>query len=386
MNQKPRIAMILPDRIEHPVGGMGVQAKYLIKHLQKDFDFTVHGFPDETSLPYYHQVFNPLPKIGHGGVAALTCQASYLASILKLKEKPDLIHVTDYTEFLGGFYAARILGVPLVVSMQLSAHLMNEAGIFQSHNPQSPDGLAIENAFREMELFGLTEADHIIHVSNLYKKIFSAIPGLDEKSTHIPNGVDLQEWRTDTEKFQKITLPGSNKLKVVYLGRFAQQKNILALLTAQIPRDIDLIYVGAKESGPTEIFNEIIRKTQTERNIFYLGPVYDQEKVNLLHAADAVIIPSAHECHPIIMHEALASESVVLSSGAGDMSEILPSHIAINCGVAPDSITQALEILARMSDKEIAERKKLGLQIVQNYTWASAAEKTKKVYQKVLKH
>jgi len=380
MEKKPKIAMILPDRIEHPVGGMGVQARYLIKHLGKDFDFTVHGFPDDTALPYYYGVSNPIPKIQHGSLNTLTCQAAYLASIVALPEKPDLIHVTDYTEYIAGYYAAQALGVPLVASMQLSAHLMNESGIWNSHEPTRPDGAAIENSFREMELLGLRAANRIIHVSSVYKKVFERIPGLDAKSAYIPNGVDLEEW----DDFEKISLPGKARLKVVYLGRFAPQKNILALLGARMPEDIDMIYAGSRESGPKEIFAEIMRQAGSYPNVHYFGEVSGRLKVNLLRSADAVIIPSAHECHPIVMHEALASGNVVLSSGAGDMREVLPGDVAINCGISAESVARALEALARMPEEEIARRKSRGLEIVKNYTWAEAARKTAQVYREAL--
>jgi len=380
---KPHVAMILPDRIEHPVGGMGVQAKYLIEHLKKDFMFSVHGFPDETNLPYYHSVHNPLPKIQHGGVVTLTCQAAYLASIFKMVQegkKPDLIHVLDYTEYIAGVYAAKALNVPLVASMQLSAHLMHEANLWSARLPNSPDGVAIENSMREMELLGLKEADHVIHVSNVYKKIFSKIEGLDAKSTYIPNGVDLNEFKEN----QKTNLPGNGKRKIVFLGRFAPQKNVASLLHAQIPADIDLIFVGEKPNDPG-MLELLSKRTENNPNIHYIGPAYGEEKVAILKSADAVIIPSLHECHPIVMHEAMAAGCVLIHSGAGDMQEILTDDFAINCGTNPETITNAIRIFASMRDEEISVRKARGLEIVQDYTWKIAAEKTKLIYNTIIK-
>lgn len=379
---KPHIAMILPDRIEHPVGGMGVQAKYLIEHLKNDFEFSVHGFPDETNLPYYYNVHNPLPKIQHGGVVTLTGQAAYLASIFKMVQegkKPDLIHVLDYTEYIAGIYAAKALNVPLVASMQLSAHLMHQANLWSARVPNSPDGIAIENSMKEMEILGLKEAKHIIHVSNFYKKIFADIEGLDIKSTYIPNGVELDEFKGS----KKADLPGTGRLKLIYLGRFAPQKNVASLLRSHIPKDIDLILVGEKPED--NAFLELLsNKISTESNIYYIGPAYGEEKINILRSADAVIIPSLHECHPIIMHEAMASGCVVLHSGAGDMQEILTADFTINCGFTPETITDAIKKLGSLSDDDIAKYKKHGLKLVGNYTWESAAKKTKQVYEDAL--
>jgi glycosyltransferase involved in cell wall biosynthesis len=373
MKKRSHIAMILPDRIEHPVGGMGVQAKYLIKHLEKEFEFSVHGFPDDTALPFYHSVFGALPKIKHGGVNALTGQIAYFASIMKMIKngtRPNLIHVLDYTEYLAGMYAAKTLDIPLVAYMQLSAHLMEQVGMYSAREPFSPDGVAIQNSMREMEMMGLQEADHIIHVSNMYKNFFSEIPGLEQKSTFIPNGVDLEEF----EKYEKMQLPGNGRLKVLYLGRFAPQKNVASLLQAYIPGDIDLILVGEQQG----------EKRSAAKNIHYFGPAYGQKKINLLWAADAVIIPSLHECHPLVMHEAMAARSVVLHSGAGDMQEILTPDFSINCGTTPLSIEIALQTLRTLSDEEREAMTRRGYEIVKQYTWKKAAEKTKAVYKELL--
>lgn len=380
---KPHIALILPDRILNPVGGMGVQVKYLIEHLKKDFTFSVHGFPEENNLKHYHSVFNPLPKIQHGGVVTLTGQVAYLASIFEMVAKgtkPDLIHVLDYTEYLAGIYAAKALNIPLVASMQLSAHLMHEANLWSARVPNSPDGVAIENSMREMEILGLKGADHIIHVSNVYKNIFSKIEGLDAKSSYIPNGVELKEF----EISKKIDLPGNGKRKIVFLGRFAPQKNVASLLQAHIPSDIDLIFVGEKPNDPG-MLELLSKRTENNPNIHYIGPAYGEEKVAILKSADAVIIPSLHECHPIVMHEAMAAGCIVIHSGAGDMQEILTDDFAINCGTNPQTITEAIKAFASMSDEEIAARKARGLEVVKDYTWKLAAEKTKLIYNTVIK-
>lgn len=380
MIKKPRIAFIVPDKIAEPVGGMGVQAKYLIKHLEKDFDFDVYAFPEENSLENYHSVFNPLPRIQHHGVRTLTSGIAYLAEIIQ-QQKPDLIHVADYTLYLPAVMASRALKIPLVASVQLSAHLMEQEGMTFSIQKDSIDGQAIQNAMKEIELLGLFEARKIIHVAQTYKDAFKeGIPELDIKAIYIPNGIELSEWKNSN----KIKLPGSQDIKLVYLGRFSDQKNIQSLVKARVPENVDLIFVGDPTTGHKEYYEEILKRSTEEENIHYFGPAYDQKKIDVLCAADAIIIPSVHECHPIIMHEALASKSVVLSSFVNDMAVVLDENFALNCGTTSESIERSLEKLSKMNPKEIQERQEKGLEVVQDYTWKKAAQKTKKVYENVL--
>jgi glycosyltransferase involved in cell wall biosynthesis len=381
MKRKPHIALILPDRIEHPVGGMGVQAKYIIKHLEKDFTFSVHGFPDDTSLSYYHNVFNPLPIIQHGGLNTLNGQVAYFASIMDMVEdkgensRPDIIHALDYTVYLAGVYASKVLKVPLVISMQLSAHLMYKANLFFAREPNSPDGIAIENSMKEMELVGFQEAKSIIHVSKHYMDYFAPL-GLQNKSVVIPNGIDIKEWGT----FTKRELPGNGRIKLVYIGRIAQMKGVNALCQSRIPAEIDLIFIGKDEGGDKAIFDAVMEKVKNAPNVHYLGPLFGQDKIDALRSADAVIMPSLHEPFGIVALEALASESILLASFVDGMRDFLTEDVAINCGTDAQSIENALARLLVMSQEEKIQRKSKGLKVAEDYSWEKSAEKTKDLY------
>ncbi len=378
MKRKPRIAFIVPDKIKNPVGGIGVQAKYTIKHLEHDFDIDTYGFPEQNGLANYHSVFNPMPKIQHGGLNTLIGQISYMSELCK-HEKPDLVHASDYTVFLAGVMAAKTFNIPLVVSMQLSPHVMERVGIINAYNVHTPDGAAIHNSLKEMEMLGLHEAHTIIHVSTTYKKLFSTLPGIDTKSVYIPNGVDIDEW----SNFSKVTLPGHNKIKLVYLGRFTKEKNIHNLLQVHIPPNIDLIFIGEQSTSEPDLFAQIMQKTSAP-NIFYIGPAYNQDKINILHSATAVIIPSLYECQPLVMFEALASKSVILSSFVSDMGVILNETCSIHCGTTPETIHNALLRLSRMSNEEIQARVDMGYEIAKKYTWEKSAQLIKEVYNRLL--
>lgn len=383
--KKPRIAFIMPDKIEKPVGGMGVQAKYIIKNLEKEFDFDIYAFPEDNKVENYHSCYSPLPRVMHHGILTIGGQIAYLTEIIK-NEKPDIIHVADYTLYLAGVMASRAFNIPLVVSVQLSAHFMEKFGITFARDINSIDGMAIQNTIKEIELLGLMESDKIIHVSQVYKDIFKKeLPHIDSKSFYIPNGIDLKEYSKTNPKYKKLILPGERRIKLVYIGRFAQQKNIANLNQAEIPKNIDLIFVGPEETNNSD-FHNVITSTNQVENKHYYGPAYDEEKINLLHSADAVIIPSLHECHPIVMHEAMAAGCVILHSGAGDMQNILTEDFAINCGKTKESIEAALIKLSAMSNEELEERKNKGLEVVKNYTWEKSSEKTKEVYDEVLKN
>ena len=215
MKNKKRIQVIIPDRLKHPMGGMGVGLSHTIEGLQKDFDFDIIGFPEEGHPKNYYEVFNPLQSILHGSVTTLYGQIAYLERSIACS-KPDIIHAYDWSTYLAGVYAARHFNVPLVVTMQLSVNLLGELGIFYVNNPQAHDGIAIHRSICEMEIYGLRQATKIIQISNAYRERFKVLPELDSKTVVIPHGINLSEWKAS----KKVRLPGKNSMKVVYIARF----------------------------------------------------------------------------------------------------------------------------------------------------------------------
>lgn len=376
--KKPRIALVLPDAIETPTGGLGVHAQALYNHLKDQFDFSVHGFPEENSIPEYYEIKSPYPNIGHPGVQTLISQHAYTETIIA--SKPDLIHVTDYTLIQGALIAARILKVPLIITFQLSSFLLEDLGIAHAFDLTKIDGVAIQNSYHVIEVEGMKYASAVIHVSQAYKEFYKRVGDFDDKSFYIPNGIETEEWKTK----EKIKLPGDRPKKVVFLGRFVAQKNIMELIHANIPQNIDLILYGLTQGCDKQTLDYILNVIENKEGLHIHEPVYGQEKINTLYSADAVILPSIHECHPIIMHEALISESIFIGSDVGDIPYVIPESIRIRTGLSRNDIETALYTFDALSKDEIKRRTEDGLKLVESYTWKKMSEDVAEVYKKFL--
>ncbi|HZS43112.1 MAG TPA: glycosyltransferase family 4 protein [Candidatus Paceibacterota bacterium] len=378
---KKRIQIIVPDKIKNPVGGLGVQLKHMMENLEKDFDFDIIGQPEDNGWPNYTSVYNPMPAIQHGSITTIAGQIAYFAAGIE-KPKPDIVHAYDWSTYLAGAYTADFFKVPLVVTMNLSINLLEKSGITYSHNSQTVDGAWLHKTHCEIELYGLRKAKKIIHVSEGYRNRFKGAENFEQKSEVVPNGIELSEWQS----LAPFKLPGTGRIKLIYIGRLALMKGVMALCEARIPDGIDLIFIGADNGGEAQVFQRMLEKVKNESNVHYIGPLYGQDKINAMCAADAVIMPSIHEPFGIVALEALASKSILLSSFVDGMSDFLSEEIAINCGTTKGSIERALLNLLSLPAEDKRIRIEKGLEICRRYSWKSAAEKMKNIYQDLSKY
>jgi len=372
-----KVLVIFPDSITVPTGGLGVQFKNVHSRLKDKVDFYVVGYPDTPKdIDNYIGVTHPIPEIQHGSINTLLGHTVYLAEALKFP-KPDIVHAYDWSTYFAGVYLAQHYNVPLLVSMNLSANAMASTGIYNCFDFSSLDGSWLHKAHVEMEWFGLEKATRIINVSNGYANYF---PSFRDKTTIIPNGIDLNDWQPT----QKVKLPGDRKYKVIYIGRFSLMKSVDVLVDAEIPENVDLIFVGSPNGGDFSCLQKLEAIIPNKPGLHYYGPAYDQDKVNLLHSADAVIVPSKHEPFGIVALEALASKNILLSSRIDGMGDFLDDTNSLDCGVTVDSISASLQQFIKLTKKQKTSMISNGLKTCENYKWEEVAEEYYKEYVSLL--
>lgn len=370
------ILVLLPDSLIKPMGGMGEQARNLFDCFSDLFKFTVIGSSKSKEYHTSNLDYYPIMELstinGNSDPFDSTYlnQSLFVEKALSLGIKYDLVHAFDWSAIWAGRVVSKSLNKPLIITMQLSI----EKHIKTPHPAQV---LQYQMACA-LEMSGLICSDAIIQVSESYAKLFPSF--LLPKTTIINNGIELSKWNQKN----KISLPGKNKFKLIYIGRYAEMKNVTSLLQAQLPKNIDLIFIGNKIGGSPEIFDLMIRTCEKHSNMFYVGPKYEQEKVDYLMAADAVIVPSVHEPFGIVALEALASKSILLSSFVNGMGDFLNENVALNCGTTPESISHALYVFSTMDEQTKIQMHHAGIELCKKMSWKSQADKLKTVYDNIL--
>lgn len=161
-------------------------------------------------------------------------------------------------------------------------------------------------------------ADTIIAPSASIKQVMRRF-GVMAPIEVIPNGVDLSMFNQ-----QKVTKPSSTPPTLIYVGRLASEKNLMALLTqfaqmqAQLPT-LQLVLVGdGVQREQLEAYTAHLNLTD---HVQFLGSIPYEEIPALLAQADIFVTASVSEVHPLTVIEAMAAGLPVVALTSGAMQE-----------------------------------------------------------------
>ncbi len=387
MREKKNMLVMLPDRFVKSVGGIGANSGPVFDALSQEYNFYVAAYPlAGTPIPSfvadYHEVAAPYTEVKSGVVNVLLCQPAYMAAAIRFP-KPDLVFAFDWSIYQAATETAKFFGVPLIARMSMSPILLSEQGYRFGLNIKNPFEKSLHNAFCEMEIRGLKSADRIVHVSRNYLERYNKFaPALASKSRMVIDGIDTGRW--DMIDGDDIVLPGKNKIKIIFLGRLSEVKGIIPLCAAKVPGNIDLIFIGPKETADAVCLSKIEEKTSKEGNVYYMGALYGDDKIRALKAAHALIMPSYHESFGGVALEGLAAGCIVLSSRAYGLSDFLDDQNSIFCGTTAQEIEAAYQAFLNQTEKEKEEMRRCGFGTAEKLTIRSTAAQLKSVFEELV--
>lgn len=382
------ILIICPDTLVNSMGGLGVQIFNTIKNFDPNFFFWIYCFgslddPNDccNGVNYKTIHTNILPLKAFVGnnmtVEQLFLYFTDLMYIImcNLPEKIDLIHLFDWPSVYVGRIIANRLKVPYLLTLSLSLEKNMEA-ISKHYGINNLDNICdnLRHAIN-IEKTGIIECARLITCSYTYADMFSNI--FNDKKRIVFNGIDLEDWNKHVDKY---IFPGKRKYKVLYIGRFALSKGLLEIFQANIPENMDIIFVGSSKGGDEYVYRSMLEYCKKHDYAHYLGPKYNDEKIAVIKHADCVLMPSIHEPFGIVGLETLASQTILLSSFVDGLGDFLTEEYSINCGTSSNTITDALNKFIILTDDEKNNMKKLGYEACKEYTWDDATNCIKNIY------
>jgi glycosyltransferase involved in cell wall biosynthesis len=176
----------------------------------------------------------------------------------------------------------------------------------------------------------LRHCDAVIAVSD-YESRHLAGKGVDPSKIIVSgNGVHLREYVAhdlgpfEAELRRRYRLSSSSNI-ILFLGRKLEYKGLVTLVDAvrQLSTVDDVVLLLAGPSSAWfETFYGTLAGSDRER-IIDLGTVSDQEKINLLHLARVLVLPSRFEAFGIVFLEAWACGTPVIGAATGAIPSVI---------------------------------------------------------------
>ena len=381
-------------------GGAGVHAAELVRALRSldDLEVLVRCFGaerDEQGTTAYPD----LAELAEANGALRTMGVDL--AIADACVGPDLVHSHTWYANFAGHQASLLGGMPHVVT----AHSLEPLRPWKAE--QLGGGYRVSSW---VERTAYESAAGVIAVSEgMRKDILRSYPDIDPGRVHVVhNGIDSELWsrREDPEVLHRHGVD-PDRPAVIFVGRITRQKGLPYFLRAAraLPPEVQLVLCAGAPDTP-EIKAEVealIEDLRQERDgvVWIPDMLPRNEVVALLSGSTVFVCPSVYEPLGIVNLEAMACEVAVVATATGGIPEVVADgetgwlvpieQVQDGTGtpVDPERFVADLgaALVDAVSDRERALRfGRAGRQrAVEEFGWATIAERTREVYERVLR-
>lgn len=212
--------------------------------------------------------------------------------------------------------------------------------------------------------------------------------GLKNPIAVIPNGIALDDLDQRPngaiiEKFTEI----KDRRRILFLSRLHPKKGLENLLQAwgKLAPDFSdwqLLIAGSGEPAYESKLKALARDMLRNQSVFFTGPLYGEDKKQILAAADVFVLPSFSEGFSMAILEAAAAGLPVLLTPECNFPELAKSNAAIE--ISPDALAIENGIRQMLGLPE-EQRKAVGQRgrelVSKHYIWPAIAEQMCRVYE-----
>jgi len=202
------------------------------------------------------------------------------------------------------------------------------------------------------------------------------------------NGIDMVSFRNlprpESFRFSHGLRP--NDRIILYLGRISPIKNLEQLIRAfHIAgcRDSVLLLAGPSlEPGYEAKIRALIKSLDLQESVRLIGPLYDQDKLAALAAADLFVLPSLSESFGNAAAEAVAAGVPVLLTDTCGIAAIIHRRAGLALPLGEASIARGLQI---MMSPERAQYLHGQQQVLHELAWDEPVQQTAGLYECILR-
>lgn len=284
--------------------------------------------------------------IVHRISSGLTCYPSSKALLKELR--PDVVHINGCWQPQLAFFqwAAQSLQIPVV----LSPHGMLEPWIVKRH--------FLTRKWPAIHLYqrGLVKRADYLHATADAEKENLLRLGWNSRIAVIPNAVNIEDLPLKNN--------WSPKRRIVFMSRLHVKKGIELLLEAlsYLKPDLDsyeVIIAGEGEPHYVETLKKAAISFGLSEVVKFVGGVYGAGKVSLLQSADFFVLPTYSENFGIVVAEALACGTPVITTHGTPWRELEENECGWYIPIGANALEETLKkaISTKEKDRERMGRK-----------------------------
>ena len=377
-----RVALLTREYPPEVYGGAGVHVEYLARELAGLVNLTVHCQGADRPGAVAHQAWDRLAGANQA-LQTISADLSMTAAVAGA----DLVHSHTWYANLAGFLAARLYGIPHV----MTAHSLEPLRPWKAE--QLGGGYALSSW---CERTAVESASAVIAVSDgMREDVLAAYPAVPAPRVRvIRNGIDTVEYSPDpaTDVLERFGVDPARP-SVVFVGRVTRQKGLPVLLRAAagLDRAAQLVICAGQADTP-ELEAEVgglARELRASRDgvIWISGMLAKREVIQLLTHAALFACPSLYEPLGIVNLEAMACATAVVGSRTGGIPEVVADGVTgllVPPG-EPEPLAEALNALLRDPDRARAMGQAGRKRAVAEFGWQSIAAQTAALYAKLVK-
>ena len=222
---------------------------------------------------------------------------------------------------------------------------------------------------------------NIIHLSEgLLKSEIKDLGPARARFFAVPNGVKELPYKKEVKQ--------GNSLDLLFLSNIQKTKGYFVLLKAfkrllEKYSNLSLNIIGGfRDKESREISNRFVNEKRMSDNVHFFGPMYDDDKWQILSNADIFLLPTLNDAFPIVLLEAMQFGLPVISTHEGAIPEIVEDGVTGLLTKQGDEKDLADKIELLIKGKELRENmgRKGRQRYLERYKLSKFEENMKKVF------
>ncbi len=240
-----------------------------------------------------------------------------------------------------------------------------------------------DKTYEPVVTFSINESDTITAVSQNLKdetyKNFAITKDIDV----VHNFVDVKRFdKKPFDAFKKVLAPDGEKI-LLHASNFRKVKRvddvvkIFALINKEIPSKLLMVGDGPERHS----IEELCRHLNIQDNVRFVGKQEQMEEI--MAVSDIFLLPSEYESFGLSALEAMASRSLVISSNAGGLPEIIEHGVngyMANVGDVESMAAYAIEIL--QNDNKLEEMKDAAFKQAERFDISNIIPQYENIYRR----